>query len=1272
MKNFCMALTTLIFIFGLQTAALAAPDTFIGDAAIYSALDTGSTRPRPNVLFVIDNSQATLNVASGVKYDPTFSYTELGFGRWTVYAGDNQGTFQQLQIANTGIDPANPLENMSCAPVMTSLQSSGTYSGAGTASYPNLKTGGDKGACATGPTGSTYALGNYLNYLQANTVVSSEYKVTVPYTYTKKIQGQWQTFTEPREFQVTQAHVADATNKPGSGANWAQYWTLLAGVSTPAAADWVPAKSYSAPTTAGKTQREIIYDALKTVVGGARYAVNFGAMTYGSGVGNKGGKIVSAMKDLHADTDFNDFLAAIPGPKSTITLVWSGEKVVTSPTARPQSQALYDAGFYFDVNKPTLTYPGTQQSIAETTKIPDIIRNPCGYNHIIVITNGLSASDQGTAATLDAIGDYDGDNFNGGNEGVYGSNGGSHYLDDVAKYLKVNEGITTHSILAFMAADPLVEGAAERGGGKFYNVYDANAMAAALTKLLTSIVLEADTSFVAPVVPASSTNRTISSNRVYLGLFKPQNNRPWLGNLKKYGVSSSLALQDRNSTPTTDANGDFLPNSKSFWGDAIDPKDGVKKIMSINGFLPLVTGGVSGDGGNVAAGGVGGALILNLKAGLLETPRKEAWQSRNIYTWVTGTLPQTLSASTAHRFSPTNTNITATTLAVDAANKDKLINFVAGADGYDDNKNGISTEIRDWVLGDILHSKPLIFSYSSYTEAQEDLCPPIPDDGSAGRNRSMIFVGSNDGMFHAFRDCDGKEVWAFITDNVLPNLKYLRESEHYYFADGPPTAYIHDVNNNNIIETGDGDKVVLIFGQGRGGGSSTLASTGSRGAYYALDVSDPLAPILRWKVDSNTTGFAELGETLSSPGLARVKVGTVEKVVAFVGGGYDNNEDLRFGNTMLFPSATTATTNTTLPTSDSGNFTSLDSTAIPVNPRGRGIFAIEIANLEKANPGEAASATNPFLPVFTGGGSRVWSLVHTGSNGMDYSIPSDLTVLDMDGNGFQDRIYVGDTGGQLWRFDVSSIVPSEWTGNMIFKSNKAGEANTGRKIFYKPSVARVNGIPTLYFGTGDRNHPLNTDVIDRMFAVRDRGQSTNDGIGIGNLEDLTLDNLQGTNISLVDPLLAKLALATNYGWYVDLNLHVGEKVLAPTLIFSKQAFYTTYAPSAAASLNVCQVGNLGISRLYQLDYENAQSTQNFDDSNTYSENIRARGGVEGSYYGLLRSDREMAIGVGIPSGIVTLIDASGKITLMISSSNRVGTYQAPDAKMISPLYWIQY
>ena len=1236
MKRTALTLLATLFISlcMLITTAFAAPDTYIGDAAIYSAVDPGGDRPRPNVLLIVDNSRTTLNSASGQAYSSGTTYpTTPGYIPWAVYAGNNQGTFTKVEISN----PTAALANVTCnvAIVKETLIRTGTYSGSGSATAPNLS----GGACATGPKGATYALGNYLNYANPVAGATADVYVTHNYTYNKtvitKVKGKEVITivptTELRSFMLLKTHTAVAGvggNQPfvaTDQSNWAIQPTARVG--DPA---WAAGTSYVKPagTPVGDTQRKIMSNAIELVVDGARNYVNFGLMTYGGN--NSGGLLLKDMADLSTDAAFNAFKTALPGPGAT-----DGEPVLSSQTNRPQSESLFDAGYY---------YGAPYSSITNNARIPTAIRNPCGYNHIILITNGLSNGDG--SPKLSVIGDYDGDGYT--PENVYGE--GSHYLDDIASYLYNEMGIKTHTVLAFQAADALVHKAAIEGHGQFYNAYNAEELAAALTKLLTSIVLEIDTSFVAPVVPASSTNRTISSNRVYLGLFKPQGGKPWLGNLKKYGVSSSLDLLDRAGNPATDVYGDFISSTKSYWGtDASD------KIMSIDGTLPLAAGGVAGDGGNVAAGGAGGTLKVKLASG--------TW-TRSLYTRPPGSTSTALTNS-QNAFSAANTLITAAVLDVaDNTEKGQLINFIHGKDGYDDNVDGDRDEVRPWPFGDILHSKPLVVNYSRFTPAQESDC---------NINKSMIYVGANDGILHAIKDCNGEEAWGFIPETLLPRLKNLRATEHHYFVDESATAYMHDVDGDGIIETDAGDKVVLIFGLRQGGGLNNLTASGSRGAYYAIDVTNPLAPVWMWKIDSTTTGFGELGETWGQPRLAKVKIGDVSKVVAFFGAGYDNNEDLRYGNNNLFPSTTTVTTDTSAFSSDSGSNSSTGS-ADQLNPRGRGIYAVEVATL-------TLDGSNKYQPGFTNSGTKIWGYTNADNATMKYSFPSELTVLDVDGNGFFDRIYVGDTGGQVWRFDISATATTSWTANRIFSTNATSDSDgVGRKIFYKPAVTFVKGIPTIFIGTGDRSHPLNRAVVDRLFMIRDRGQVTADNKSIDHLVNLTSNLLQDANtmigastdtsLTTVTGILYNLRLATNYGWYVNLE-NDGEKVLAAPLVFNKQVFFTTYTSSPDASLDVCQIGNLGTSRLYQLKYETAEAVYNHDTTNdtTLGANERADG-TKGAV--LRRTDRVKNIGVGIPSGIVTLIDASGKVSLMISSSNRIGNYQAPDAKMISPLYWIKY
>ena len=67
---------------------------------------------------------------------------------------------------------------------------------------------------------------------------------------------------------------------------------------------------------------------------------------------------------------------------------------------------------------------------------------------------------------------------------------------------------------------------------------------------------------------------------------------------------------------------------------------------------------------------------------------------------------------------------------------------------------------------------------------------------------------------------------------------------------------------------------------------------------------------------------------------------------------------------------------------------------------------------------------------------------------MTSSIPSTLSIVDVNDDTYIDRAYVGDTGGKLWKFNVSGAV-SAWSGKLLFTSNSGADK---RKIFYELAV----------------------------------------------------------------------------------------------------------------------------------------------------------------------------------------------------------------------------
>jgi len=391
-------------------------------------------------------------------------------------------------------------------------------------------------------------------------------------------------------------------------------------------------------------------------------------------------------------------------------------------------------------------------------------------------------------------------------------NGGSDYLDDITKVMldtdlrpdmDGTQAVVTYTI-GFTVANGLLQRAAAHGGGTYSTANTADELADAFRATLNSIVSETE-SFVAPVVPVSQTTRTQSGDRLYIALFRPRDGAfRWPGNLKKYQVSETGQLLDANGANATNSDGEILTNARSYWDTAAS-------------------------GSAVSRGGVG-ELLLNRAT------------ARNIYTNLTGT---DLTVA-GNAFKDSNAALTKEMLgAATAAERTQFINYTHGIDIYDDDEDSNITEKRGWILGDTIHSVPLVVSYSA-TDA-------------------LILVGANDGMLHAFDDATGAELWAFVPSTLLARLKLLTpgaSGSHQFFVDSSP----------KLVTLVDNRKIV-IFGFGRGGRE-----------YFAIDVTTKDAPKYVWNLSNATTGMDELGQAWSEPTFIKTSSG----VQAFlIGGGYD-------------------------------------------------------------------------------------------------------------------------------------------------------------------------------------------------------------------------------------------------------------------------------------------------------------------------------------------------------------------------------------------------
>lgn len=180
---------------------------------------------------------------------------------------------------------------------------------------------------------------------------------------------------------------------------------------------------------------------------------------------------------------------------------------------------------------------------------------------------------------------------------------------------------------------------------------------------------------------------------------------------------------------------------------------------------------------------------------------------------------------------------------------------------------------RDHLLGDTVNAKPVYVKLPLFN---------FSDTGYAAfktaqaTRQGALYMGSNDGMLHAFNSDTGAEMWAYVPKIVMPNLYKLADTTyatlHQYYVDGSPQTM-------DIYDATLGWRTMLVGALGLGG----------RG-FYALDVTDPANPAAMWEICSDSTQCAisdsDLGYSYGNPVIT--KRSTDGKWVVLLTSGYNN------------------------------------------------------------------------------------------------------------------------------------------------------------------------------------------------------------------------------------------------------------------------------------------------------------------------------------------------------------------------------------------------
>lgn len=538
-------------------------------------------------------------------------------------------------------------------------------------------------------------------------------------------------------------------------------------------------------------------------------------------------------------------------------------------------------------------------------------------------------------------------------------------------------------------------------------------------------------------------------NQAFLPMYEPGTGPRWAGNVKKYRLLAGQTrgdgghLRDVYDNPALSLDDDQIrPEALSFWTDP-DGSD----LASDDPVARAVSGR---DGAAVRRGGAGQRIpgflagpppLINSEPG---ARRLFTEDPRNPGELLALDIPAA-AALLAPYLDPEDR------LTPDQI--ERLLAWIRGRDSFDEDRDGVQDEVRPWLMGAVIHSRPLAVNYGAREGSGRD----------AARPDMRLFFGAGDGFLRGVVNTDslgresGTESFAFLPLELLGaqwRLARNRPGEvpgPHYGLDGEPLAWIEDLDQDGNIEPSRGDRVTLFIGQRRGG--STL---------YAVDVSDPDRPVLSWKIRADSPGFEQLGLGFSTPRLVRLDRGAGNASMALVfGGGYHGGW------------------------SGSGRV-GKDAGGGP-DPVGNAVYVVD------ARTGTLIwKAVGPSA----GDGSRGDWDTYLEPRLLD-SIPSPVTTVDGDGNGYVDHAYVGDTGGRLWRVALteSSALeqpggPPEGSWGLSLIADFGGEGADDRRFFHPPDYVAARDESGTYGGvlvaSGNRAAPLGDGVSNFLYLVKDR------------------------------------------------------------------------------------------------------------------------------------------------------------------------------------------
>ncbi|HFC7277361.1 TPA: PilC family type IV pilus tip adhesin, partial [Neisseria meningitidis] len=189
---------------------------------------------------------------------------------------------------------------------------------------------------------------------------------------------------------------------------------------------------------------------------------------------------------------------------------------------------------------------------------------------------------------------------------------------------------------------------------------------------------------------------------------------------------------------------------------------------------------------------------------------------------------------------------------------------------------------------------------------------------------------------------------------------------------------------------------------------------------------------------------------------------------------------------------------------------------------------------------------------------------------------SSPTLVDKDLDGTVDIAYAGDRGGSMYRFDLSSQDPKQWSARAIFKGDKP--------ITSAPAISQLKDKRVVIFGTG--SDLSEDDVLSTseqyIYGIFDDDTATTGSVNFSGLGGGLLEQelkQEGKTLFLTD--YKRSDGSGNKGWVVKLK--DGQRVTVKPTVVLRTAFVTIHkytgtdkcgAETAILGINTADGGKL--------------------------------------------------------------------------------------------------